>query len=252
MSQPHLAFSISGSEATPTTVSLRDLLFLLAEFETAIVATAKQVENEEPDAFISLAQIRQGSAVYDLSTNQTAQTAAARIAEAIKTRNSEGIPQQAVDSLNEMHKRAGKRAWALTINNGSFSSTIQPAIPLFADSLIHGSTTILGYLNRVGGTRPTAKLKLPDGRNFTAEVPSQEFAKQLAHWLYKTVILEGEAWWHANSMDLRGFRIRSIGRYDDSPAASEDAISALRSIAPGLWDDVDPDEYIRAQRSTSD
>lgn len=244
----HLAFTISGGGAQPSGVRLRDLLVILAEFETAVIATARHMGSADDEAFLSLTTIKSGSAVYDMVASPQSQKAAGRIATAINHRNSESLPQQAVHSLGEIHKRAIKMGRSFVINNSQFTSVIEPSIPLFSDALIQGATSIFGYLNAIGGTRPTAKIKLADDRHITAEVATLALAQELAQHLYHDIELEGDAWWHAGTMELRRFRIRKVGTFDDSIGA-EQAFSELAEVSPGLWDSVDPDEYIGEQRS---
>jgi len=244
----HLAFTIAGPDAGPANIRLRDLLALLAELEIAITATARHMGASEDHSVLSLSDIRRGSAVYELAASGPAQQAAERISHAINRRNSEYLPQQAADSLMEIHRRSVRMGMAFVLNNGQFKSTIEPSIPLFSDALIHGATSVFGYLNAIGGTRPTAKIKLSEGKQITAEVLNQELAQQLGQHLYHFIELHGDAWWHAATMDLRRFRIRRIGTYDDAISVSQ-AFAELAAVSPGTWDSVDPADYINEQRS---
>lgn len=244
----HLAFTINENGARPDRIRLRDLLFFLEKLESAIASTAEYMGQDKGSIDVSLTVVREGSAIYDMSANGGAVDAAERISYAIVNRSSEGLPQSAVHSLTEMQKRAFKLGHSLGLNNGRFSAEIVPSVPLFSDALVNGSTTLYAYLNAVGGVQPTAKLVLPGDKRFTAEVPTKEFAQVLVQSLYSYVTLEGEAWWHASSMELRRFRIRRIGEYEHSLANPTDAFAALRELSAGVWDDVDPDSYVREQR----
>lgn len=243
----HLAFTIAGQDTTPEGIRLRDLLLLLADLETAVIATARHMGADGDDTFLGLQEISNGSAVYELSATAPAQLAAERISTAINRRDSALLPQQAVECLNEIQKRSFRMGKSFQLNNGQFQARIEPSFPLFSDALVVGATSLFGTLVAVGGARPTAKLRLSDGQLFTAEVPTHSLAQNLGKMLYRELELEGEAWWHAATMELRRFRVKRVGTYDFTTPSQ--AFADLASIAPGLWEDIDPDTYINEQRS---
>lgn len=249
--EKHLALSIGGEGVTPRAIRLRDLIELLSDLERALMATAgasAKLRKIDPDEFsISLVGLEAQLAQLHLSTSNRIQAAANRISEAIDKKSSIELPQVAAESITEMHRRASLRKWSITINNGSFSSTMTPTAPVFSDALITGTTSILGTVFSVGGRRPTAKIDIEGGGTITASV-DRATAKLLAGMLYRTVVLEGEAAWYAKSLELRRFKVRSVGKFDDERANAHDAFAELRRISGDTWEGVDPDRFVRDQR----
>jgi hypothetical protein len=247
-SYPRFSVVIEGQGVTPSTVRLSDLLTVLGSFQTALMATAGGKQEKH---HLCLVDVSKGSLALVLEGDIAITNAASRLAAAIESRSGKSLPQPAVASIRELHKRAKSRDWSITMMNGNFRSTMRPEVPVFADPLVSGATTIFGTVMTVGGVKPTAKIVLADSRHITAEVASKEVAQKLAPSLYQKVELHGDAWWYSSSMELSRFKINSIGDFSYKSGDPTRAFGDLRSEFGSVWDNVDPDDFVRQQREES-
>ncbi len=236
---------VDGSDVDPTTVRLSDLLGILSSIQTALMATAGGKKKQH---HLSLVDVKKGSLKLVLEADSAITAAAKRVATAIQTRSSEGLPQPAVASVRDLQKRIKPHHWNVTLINSDFHSTIAYDSPVFADPLVRGRTTIFGSVTKVGGLRPTARVLLSGSKLFTAEIVSKEIAQALARSLYEQVELHGDAWWYSSTMELTRFRVDSIGEFDPNASDPLLAFSKLSEKYGGVWDSVDPDDFVRQQR----
>ncbi len=249
MNKPaHIVVEISGPGAQVQCIRLRDLIEILSDLERALVSTANPGHDPASDVKISLVRMERKLARWHLRGSMRVRNAAEKIATAIEAQTAQILPQPATEHIRDMHRRAVKRGWSITFGNATFSTKIEPDREIFADPVIKGTTTVFGKLMGVGGRRPRAKIELPNAKLFTADVGDVELAKQLGNMLYKFVSLNGDARWYTKSLELSHFRIREIGAFNETRANPRTAFDALRLIAPGTWDDIDPDRYIRDLR----
>lgn len=248
MDPSHLEFKIDGKDVSPETVPLSDLLELLANFEQAIEITAKGGDDFGKPS-VSLVGIKEGSDTLTLRANDKALTAASKISKAISTRDCSLVPAAAEEHLRAIWRKAHSRQWSIGISNSTFSATILPADDLFTISRTKGTTSIAGRLLRVGGEKPpTAQVFRDDETRITVDLSGQAMAEELGQLLYKFVALEGEATWLVPSWDMEAFRATKI-----LPAtfANRDTTAVFKDLAvtsKSLWDDIDPDDFVRDQR----
>jgi len=236
---------VDGHNVDPSSVRLSDLLGILGNLHTALMATAGGKKEQH---HLSLVDVAKGSLTLVLEADSAVTAAAQRVATAIQNRSGEGLPQPAVASVRDLQRRLRLHDWNVTLANGNFHSTIKSDVPVFADPLVHGHTIIFGTVTKVGGIRPTASIVLLNSKHFTAELATKEIAQRLAPSLYKPVELHGDAWWYSSTMELNRFRVSSIGDFDHQASEPMRAFSELKERFGSVWDSIDPDEFVRQQR----
>lgn len=236
---------VEGSDVDPSTVRLSDLLAILSNIQTALMSTAGGKKEEH---HLSLIDVEKGSLTLVLEADAMVAIAAKKVSDAIQSRSGAGLPQPAVASVRDLQKRIKPHHWNVTLLNGDFRSTIMADVPVFSDPLIRGSSTIFGTISKVGGIRPTASVLLPNSKHFTVELGSKEIAQKLAPALYREVELQGDAWWYSSTMELNRFRVSGVGysgRKTSDPLLS---FAELKDKIGGVWDSIDPDDFVRQQR----
>jgi hypothetical protein len=116
---------------------------------------------------------------------------------------------------------------------------------LFSPPEIRGSTSLVIHLIRVGGEeRSTATIRVPDGQKLTAEIASSRLAQELGTMLYQDIEVCGEAAWASKTYKLLEFKITGIGPYKESESDPLHAIEQLSVLSRGIWDNVDPRQYV--------
>lgn len=247
-------FNIDGPNVRPDTVRARELLSLLMKLESALSVTARSSGAGDESLHISLVDVRGGngaSAYGDkaiFAADEAMTRAAKKVSDAINDQDSSLIPPQAVFTLLDMHKAASKRDWSIGLRNGTFAAIMEPHKDVFRDAVFRGKTSIFAHLTSVGGRKPTAHIRLQGGQKITADVQTVALAQRLGAYLYRDMVLIGEAAWSVKDMSIRKFRIEAIGSYDADNADPLGAFEEIRKITGDVWQGVDPDEYINDLR----
>lgn len=247
MSDSHLEIKIEGPGVSPATVALRDLLDLLDSFEQAVQATAKG-RGEIGAALVSLVGVAEGSDLLTMHANTKAVKATEAIVHAITSQDSSRLSYKAEECLRQIWRRASDRHWTIGIANSKFSAVISPSSDLFKISRVKGTTSIGGQLRRIGGISPTAQLLLGNNELLTVHLEGEDMAKGLSHSLYDFIALEGEATWIVPGWKIDDFRATKILPVTHSTVDAPAAFQLIADVAPGVWDTIDPDSFVRDQR----
>jgi hypothetical protein len=244
---------IEGAGVSPDTVQLPDLLGLLRDFQTALIATAIARGVPRDEIRISLTSIGDGSDRLGFKSSPATHRQAVRLVRAIETDNPRGVPMRARASVHDIWRKLAAKEWSLEIDASRRSTvrkaTIFPSKEPFSSSRASGSTSQLAYILRAGGEKPTVQIRLPNGTKLTARVPSKDVAEELGQHLYHWVELIGDAKWGIKNWKLDEFVVRAIGTYREKASDPSKALDDLRKIAGTAWGEIDPQEYIRELRS---
>ncbi len=116
--------------------------------------------------------------------------------------------------------------------------------------LLHGDTTVVGEVKRVGGaTSRRCLLRLPDRRRILyCNVESDDLVRRLGQHLYEQIAATGTATWIHRSWRIYQFTIKDFTQ----PRLGDpnEAIEQLRNAGLKAWDQIeDPDAFIRELRS---
>ena len=254
MARP-ITLRIDGKDVSPDTVQLADLLGLLKDFQTALIATAAARGVPKDQIRISLTKVGPGSDKLSFAANAPTHRQASRVIRAIASDDPKRIPACARISIHDMWSRLKSREWTLEINAPFTKAQIEhkavivPSKEPFVVSRASGSTSQLAYILRAGGEKPTVQFRLPSGTKFTAKVATQSVAEELGQHLYHWVELVGDAKWAVKSWKLDEFLVRGLGAYREKGSDPSRALDELRKLAGGAWDQIDPEAYVQDLRS---
>lgn len=250
--QHSFVFSIHGHNVSPSTVGLRDLLEILADFEAVVATTAKsQGAEKQEELQLHLVNVADGSNELTLEATEEMYEASTTLTRAIAENNFTEIPSTAYDALRGLLKRSQSRNWSFVIysrNNGMVPATIGPDENLQLPNVLAGGTTLLVKVDRAGGqSNPTAQVFLMDGERLTVQLKDAAMADELGHQLFKYVALEGTATWDTETWEIKNFKVDRIGEFEDTPARK--AFDYLSEAAGNRWESIDPEEFVAELRS---
>jgi len=248
-----------GQEVRPGSVDVKDLIELLSNWEKAIIETADSnnvsLPSRENATILSLVEITDSSYGLGMKVLEKAVIVVGIISEALATGRFEGLPPKAVDALAAVSRQAEKNKWAVQIVPGT-SSVIRAAeisadnpVPAYAEPFVHGTTTLIGQLLRVGGADPKAEIRDEFGELHFIKVDA-ETAKLLALRLYQDISVEGNAIWSTDTWKIDSFKATEVNDYHAIDPVS--AFEELTRRVQGAWDGVDVEAYFKAERSESD
>lgn len=246
-----IALTINGEGVSPETVPIADLIHILSQFSTALKATAESQGTLPRNINISLVDIRDGSDELTLHTDAKTHKHAQRIVDSLSSGDASGLPAKARNSLQNLWSRLNSRKWDVEVsrNGKSTAATIRHDKPLFGSTTTAGTTSVVAYIIRAGGDDPTVAIKLQTGERLTAAVESRDLAQSLGKLLYKNVELIGEAMWATADFKMLTFRVTEIGKYVQEQSDPAATLETLSRLSGGLWDEIDPDEYLSDMRS---
>lgn len=250
-----IKITIAGKDVRPDTVPLPDLLDILQKMHSVIVATAQDSGVKKDDIKISLTGVSGGSDTLTLTVDDKTLRHAQRVVDAVKTKNAALIPRRARAGLYDVWKKASAKSWHVKIQRGTngsveSSATIDPNKSPFSNTVTSGDTSLLAYIVRVGGENPsTANLRIAGHQKVTATIKSRDVAEQLGGYLFQYVELQGKATWNTEDWSIHSFVINSIGSYCEKNSNPAGALEELAQTSSGIWDTVDPDDFLREIRS---
>ncbi len=243
-----ITITIDGPGVTPATVSLTDLVDVLATFQAAINVTS------DGKTSISLTEIRGGSDMIVLDVNQNAAQAAAVVIDAVESGDDSKLKPGARNHVRKIWKKVKNRNWNF-ISLAIPDSTSVPANATritkdrdpFSIPKSSGRTSVMAYVTRVGGEpQATVKFNLSDKKGFTADVKSTAIAERIP--LYKYVQLQGNAEWDTRDWSLLELVVDEIGPYEHSAADPCGSLDRLADLSGNTWDDIDPTEFFNDLR----
>jgi len=127
---------------------------------------------------------------------------------------------------------------------------VTPTEKLIDKPLVRGGTSVLAYVNKVGGSTCRAEIHLSSGQKISAKVKKKALAEELGRLLYRQVELRGIATYRSETMEMREFEIQDIGRYSgDDPA---EAIQTLAEFDGERWGSVDVVGHVEKLRHNGD
>jgi len=253
MARPEIKIKIDGEGVSPETVRWVDLREIVSGIYDAVVATASANGIQRADVQFSLIDVKKSSDLIEIATDPLTHKASQALISAIVSRDDSELGIDARQGLEKAHRRLRQRNWELTFSrNGSpdTQATILPDRPLFdpPKNALHGSTSLLVQVVRVGGVRPSAKLRLKSGATITAQIVSREVAALLASKLYKTIQVHAQVTWNVSTKTIRDARITGVGNYVLEEAKPTEGLKRLHELSGGFWDTVSPNDVIREIR----
>lgn len=243
---------ISGQDAQPDRIRMRDLAQVLRHLDESITAVARASNPEitENVLVLSLVGIAPGTISLAISSPvpQVVTDAAETIEKALVRKAAHDLPSESIAPLRLLRSICDHRKWSMDFrSDGNRILTISPSIDLESSipSPIVGETVIYGKLVSIGGaTRTTAHIIVSDGHTVICHL-SQDLARQLGSRLYTEVGVEGKATWEP------GYRIvdfEIVRVLDYAQTSIIDSFAFLRDRLSDSFDDVDPSSFLREIR----
>ncbi len=244
MARRQIDIRFKGPGIGPNTVRAKDLGAILVVLDNAVHAMGRHLDIALPDtAGLCVTDISDGSLVLRLqhTADPGVYRAFDEFASVIHSRAVEDAPQEVLQAGEVMGKfcanynchaelrgMAGRRKPDVVIQP-LYSKLVAPSV-----ERIKGVTTIRGMVERAGGAKPKAWLRLHYGL-----IPisvTREQAIELGSLLYRKVVLQGKAEWDRATREIQSFELQAIVRVcaDVSP---EDAFAALGREFGHLFDD---------------
>ena len=242
-----------GEGVLPETTRASDLADFVANFEKAILETARAHGVELPDdPFVSLVGIEPGSNRLKWAVATLVLPAVTAVSSAVLHNDFTQIPRPAHQALHDISRRVVDRQWSVRFVADDPSvvppaeiSEAHPVPPPPPAPELRGTTTLFGRCIRVGGVRPRAEISLQGGGTLFIDV-SEQLARQLAQRLYEQVSLDGEASWDAETWSIQSFRATAVTDFRAVSLAS--AFHELTVAASDAWNGVDVDAYVAERR----
>jgi len=237
-------FKIDGDNISPQTVPLPKLLGVLGDFYKAINATSPETEDENV-CDVSLTNITTNSCDVELTLSEASFKGVEKITSSIQRDDISELPKVAQEALNSIWKYAKNNHWVIGLNNLQTNQGVKilPDSKLFIDYHVFGVTSVVGVLDRIGGSdNPTCKIKTKNEGEFTAKIKTKKLAEQISPRLFKTIAVEGEATWDIRDWKVTAFTITKLLDFED--VGPKQAFENIAKAAGDVWDGVDADDYV--------
>lgn len=218
MDNEYIEIKLSGENIFPETVKVKDLIDILQSIQSSIIFI---IEDKNPEitldnVVISLAKIESGSERLIFSLCGVAVSAFLFLSTAINNNDFVDLPYKAIEPLENISKFTRKKNCHIEFKryqDDSILARIDPEteISIPESFLLKGSTTIYGFIERVGGKSPLVRIRT-NNKVISCKV-SAELAKKLAKYLYSWVGLYGNAIWNIKNFSIMNFSIENITEY---------------------------------------
>ncbi|MDP1798371.1 MAG: hypothetical protein Q8K78_12845 [Planctomycetaceae bacterium] len=243
-----IKLKIDGTGVTPATLSLDDLLFIVEHYRNAIVAFAGDAGRLEAGEVIALMGVEKGSATPVVRAPERFRTLAYSLTESLHSKTFHQHPAPAHRILAEISKRCQQRGIFVRLPGtrgkhfdiGAGHPFEVPPPPTFIES-----TVLYGSVRSAGGAMPHAEIVTDNGR-VVSVLADQALIIELAKCLYQTVGLEGDGTYDAETHQLKAFRALRRTEFEETDLLA--AFEELAAVSEGVWDGIDPVEYVQALR----
>ena len=241
-----------GEDAKPAAMDIGDLAEMLLSIEQVVAATVGQQmpEIDTSKLMVGLVGIQNKSIGLRFTAAAIVSAALALVGSAVTQRDYEDVPVRAIAGLRAIDQYSKERGWSVEMYRGKNS---EPFCTIPADRDIYlpvlktltGRTTLYGKLQRVGGVRPRAWLRLLNGGSLSVDM-TEGLAKQMSGRLYEVIGLNGEAEWHSDTLTVLSMRADGLAPFEDATLTS--AIDELEAALGDGWIGGDVDAAVRDLR----
>lgn len=247
--------NIAGEGISPESIRASDLADILKSIEESISSVAIQMnpDLDLDDFIVGLVQIQRGSARLAFSSSQPsiAKNSFEDISTAVSEKKIYRLPSTAVEGINKIVDFSKRRGCVIELRpdiQKEPTAFIQPDTDfgIKEKQTISSDSVIFGNLERIGGVRPMARIRISEHEVISCSV-SYDLAKSLASRLYENIGLTGRATWNTQNWSMTTFEIHNITQYEGG--SIKDAFRELANAAGDAWSDIDDvKEYIRSLR----
>jgi hypothetical protein len=243
-----LKIKFEGRDMSPTTVSSNEFANIIAAYEDALNALIiKNNPTKGLLTFISVIEVQNNSEtiIFNPNYEDIILEAADEINIAISKKRHNSLPFETVKNLAVIQRFVRERDCKASLNgyDGITSAEITPDTNLDIDEsfYFYGDTTIYGILERLGGTKPKARIRLRNNKLLSVEI-SRSDAKELSKYIYEKVGFKGKAKWKKESREIESFKLKKLILMSNKPL--NEKMKGLGDIFGKYWVDVeDPDAH---------
>ncbi|MBU4270818.1 MAG: hypothetical protein KKE86_06795 [Planctomycetes bacterium] len=213
------------------------------------------------DKGIGLVKVRRGSAVYSCVSRAPDEAISnlSHVGLLLSSTGDHGGEEDGlvaalrpVESLSDVARSIGSRVEVSLVNHDG-----PPLFVIDKDAfqrissrlLMHGDTTVIGRVERVGGaTNMRCMMRVPGRRRaLHCDVKGNDLVRRLGQHLYEQIVATGTATWIHRSWRIYRFKIRDFTQ----PKLGDpiEAIERLRNAGLKAWDHIpDPDALFQELR----
>jgi hypothetical protein len=247
-----LELQFKGNGIDPSTVKPHEIAEVIISFEKALLAAIKQQHSEidTDELLFSFEEIRKESLDLRFVPRKASEIVLSGyflITNCINDGNYLDLNNTSIKELRAITNFSKKYNCSgyFTHNNETLSSfNPNTEISLNKNKVIKEQSEIYGKLIDVGGENPNVHIKINDDYILIFKT-SEENVKLLAPKIYSNVKLVGEVQWDTETLQVLKFKLASISDY--APGNTFKAISELKNITSGFWDQFNTNDEISDQ-----
>lgn len=255
MAEKLIEIKISGENLSPATIRAKELAAILVNAEEMIISTIINADHtiKKEEIIIGLVSIEKGSVdlCFESQSPQLVYSAYEKLTQAIRTDNYVNISEPSIEAIGEFVAFSKKHncitEFGYKNGNSQILAKITPQTNISSSEYFWGETTIYGYVQRVGGKKPSVKVKTISGQNLVCTT-TQEIAKKVGSHLYNWVGLSGIASWDNKTLRINSFKISEITEYEETD--NQRVFDMLSSNFGEYFEDIEnPDEFVNKLRN---
>ncbi len=239
--QGQFQIKLEGSNAVPSNFSLNEMYYLLRDFQDALKYEAGFDEFDKSDIDFSLVSLEKKCVLYTCEYEQPKTGEIAdKIFASLSGEYFADLGYKTLKKLNDFQNRLlNKEVYSEFLVQGTKVAEITDKTRISVQDIeIKDHTTIYAEIERVGGSKPSVRLRLLNGEAVTVNT-SKEIAKKISNHLYALSGLVGVATWNKLDYSLLDFKINDIIEMEEKPYT--EVFDELRDIfAPKIdkYDDI--------------
>jgi len=233
--QGTLHLVLKGEEISPETVGVKDLSKLLTAFSGMLEAAGGDADE------VALVDVRPGSVGYEFNTKPEISLLMADVIAGMGADGMRSVGSD-LDAAIRKTRRAIPDNAELVIEQvyGSRRETarLEPGGDKEQPRTIRGQTVKYGLVTGVvAGKRPTARVRVVGEDRVVFMKCSVDDARVFGGLILRNVRVEGVASWDVDSMELQGFEVTAVRKFN--PAPLSESLRGLAEIVGGAWSGKD-------------
>ena len=232
-----------GENVRPHLIPVRDLAQLMVAAEEAVGAVAaRDYPDQAEELALGLSELQDRSIGFAFRSNLPALALAAytELVTATDNRLFRSLPARSVEGLRTLtafarEHKGSTQFWVGSAERPRLELPSEFAIEIPVPEYQRGETVLYGRVERVGGVRPRARLRVSQNDVVYVDI-TEEQSRELGRRLYQRAGLRGQATWDAQDGSVVYFRVEEILHYERGSASQ--AFAELRQASRGAYDAI--------------